>query len=46
MVKTLRRSVAVLLGAGLLAGVFRLRGGGGVPQQEGGWRELAGPDLS
>lgn len=46
MVKTLRRTVVVLFGAGLLAGVLRLRGSGGVPPQEGGWRELSGPDLS
>jgi hypothetical protein len=31
--------------AGLVAAVLRLRGSGGVPPQQGGWRELSGPDL-
>jgi hypothetical protein len=34
-----------LLTAGVVAGVLRLRGTGGVPPQGGGWRELTGPEL-
>jgi hypothetical protein len=30
---------------GMIAGVLRLRGTGGVPPRTGGWRELSGPDL-
>lgn len=45
MVKTLRRTLVALCGAGLVAGVVRLRGTGR-PKAEGGeWRELSGPDL-
>ena len=43
--KTLRRALLALGVAGLVAGVLRLRGSGGVPPQDGGWRELSGPDL-
>ena len=31
--------------ASLIAALLRLRGTGGVPPQDGGWRELSGPDL-
>ncbi len=31
--------------AGFIAAVLRVRGTGGVPPQDGGWRELSGPDL-
>lgn len=31
--------------AGLVTLVLRLRGSGGLPPQEGGWRELAGPEY-
>jgi hypothetical protein len=41
----LRRALAALGLAGIIAGVLRLRGTGGVPPQKGGWRELSGPDL-
>ena len=41
----LRRALAALGIAGLIAGVLRLRGTGGSPPQGGGWRELSGPDL-
>ncbi|HEY7938669.1 MAG TPA: hypothetical protein VID05_02485 [Acidimicrobiales bacterium] len=41
----LRRALAALGIAGLVAAVLRLRGSGGVPPQQGGWRELSGPDL-
>lgn len=45
MVKTLRRTILALCGAGLIAGALRLRGTA-TPPSEGGWRELSGPDLS
>ena len=41
----LRRALAALGLAGMIAGILRLRGTGGVPPQTGGWRELSGPDL-
>jgi hypothetical protein len=41
----LRRALVALGIAGLIAGVLRLRGTGGTPPQEGGWRELSGPEL-
>ncbi|HEX7165411.1 MAG TPA: hypothetical protein VF230_00390 [Acidimicrobiales bacterium] len=44
--KALRRAIAALLTAGLVAAVLRLRGTGGTPPQTGGWRELSGPDLT
>jgi hypothetical protein len=43
--RALRRALAALGAAALIAGVLRLRGTGGVPPQTGGWRELSGPDL-
>ena len=43
--RALRRAILALSAAGLIAGVLRLRGTGGVPPQQGGWRELSGPDL-
>ena len=43
--KMLRRALVALGLAGLIAAVLRLRGSGGVPPAEGGWRELAGPEL-
>lgn len=45
-VMTLIRRAFVALGfAAILAAVLRLRGSGGVPPQQGGWRELSGPEL-
>lgn len=41
----LRRAIAALGIAALLAAGLRLRGTGGTPPQSGGWRELRGPDL-
>ncbi len=41
----LRRALVALGLAGIIATVLRLRGTGGTPPQEGGWRELSGPDL-
>ncbi|MBW3557055.1 MAG: hypothetical protein KY454_09005 [Actinobacteria bacterium] len=43
--RALRRAAAALAAAGVIAGVLRLRGTGGVPPQSGGWRELTGPEL-
>ncbi len=44
-VKYLRRALAALGIAAVVAAALRLRGSGGVPPQDGGWRELSGPDL-
>jgi hypothetical protein len=44
-VKYLRRTLVALGIAGIVAAVLRLRGSGGVPPQDGGWRELSGPEL-
>ncbi len=41
--KVLRRAIVALSFAGAIAGVLRLRGKGGVPPQEGGWREVSVP---
>ncbi len=43
--KMLRRAMVALGLAGLIAAVLRLRGTGGTPPRDGGWRELEGPDL-
>ena len=43
--RALRRALVALGVAGIIAGILRLRGSGGVPPQTGGWRELSGPDL-
>ena len=40
-----RRLLLVLGLAGVVAAILRLRGTGGTPPQDGGWRELSGPDL-
>jgi hypothetical protein len=44
--KMIRKALAALAIAGLVAAVLRLRGTGGTPPQEGGWRELSGPEIS
>jgi hypothetical protein len=41
----LRRALAAVGIAGVIAVILRLRGSGGTPPQSGGWRELSGPDL-
>jgi hypothetical protein len=41
--KMLRRAMVALSLAGAIAGVLRVRGKGGVPPQEGGWREVSVP---
>lgn len=43
IMKTLRRFLVALSLAGTIAGVLRMRGKGGVPPQEGGWREVTVP---
>ena len=43
--KLLRRALVAIGIAGLIAAVLRIRGTGGTPPQDGGWRELDGPDL-
>lgn len=44
-VKLVRRALIALGLAGLVAAVLRLRGSGGVPPKNGGWRELSGDQL-
>lgn len=41
--RLLRRAIVALSLAGAIAGLLRVRGKGGVPPQEGGWREIAVP---
>ena len=41
--KMLRRALVALSLAGTIAGLLRLKGKGGVPPQEGGWREVSVP---
>lgn len=41
----LRRASVALGLAGLVAAVLRLRGSGGTPPREGGWRELTPDEL-
>jgi len=43
--KMFRRALVALGLAGLIAAVLRARGTGGVPPQDGGWRELSGPEF-
>ena len=43
--KYLRRALVAVGVAAVVAAALRLRGAGGVPPQDGGWRELSGPDL-
>ena len=43
VVKLLRRALGALLLAGTIAAAMRTRGKGGVPPQEGGWREVSIP---
>jgi len=42
-VKLLRRALGALALAGTIAALMRTRGRGGVPPQEGGWREVTPP---
>ncbi len=41
----LRRAIAALGVAAMIAAGLRIRGTGGTPPQTGGWRELRGPEL-
>jgi hypothetical protein len=41
--KMLRRALVALSLAAAIAGTLRVRGKGGVPPQEGGWREVSVP---
>jgi hypothetical protein len=41
-----RRAIVALSLAGMIAGVLRVRGTGGVPPQGGGWRELRPDELA
>ena len=43
--RTVRRALVALAVASIVAAVLRLRGSGGVPPQQGGWRELTGPEF-
>ena len=43
--RALRRAILAVLAAGVIGGLIRLRGSGGVPPSGGGWRELSGPEL-
>ncbi len=38
--KFIRRVVLAASVAGIIAGILRVRGKGGVPPQQGGWREV------
>ena len=40
-----RRAALALVLAGIAAAGVRFRRGGPVPLQQGGWRELSGPEL-
>jgi len=41
----IRQVLAALGIAALVAAVLRLRGTGGTPPTDGGWRELRGPEM-
>jgi len=45
MLLTLRRSIIAVAAAGLAAAFVRSRGNPDTPPQDGGWRELTGPEL-
>ncbi|MCU1352224.1 MAG: hypothetical protein JWM05_1433 [Acidimicrobiales bacterium] len=42
----IRRALVALGVAGVVAGVLRVRGTGGTPPQQGGWRELTVDELA
>jgi hypothetical protein len=44
-VKAFRRGLIVAIIAVLIGGVVKLRGKGGVPPSNGGWRQLDAPDF-
>ncbi|HLH99385.1 MAG TPA: hypothetical protein VKV06_01270 [Acidimicrobiales bacterium] len=43
--QTLRRALAALGAALVIAAFLRLRGSGGTPPRRGGWRELPSSEL-
>ncbi|HEX2048901.1 MAG TPA: hypothetical protein VHF27_14140 [Acidimicrobiales bacterium] len=43
--RAVRRAALALVLAGIAAAGVRFRRGGAVPVQQGGWRELSGPEL-
>jgi hypothetical protein len=43
--RAIRRGVLALVLAGIAGAAVRVRRGGPVPLQQGGWRELTGPEL-
>ncbi len=45
LITLIRRSLVAVAGGIAVAAAIRVRGGGGVPPQTGGWRELRGDDL-
>ena len=44
-VRGFRRGLIVVFVAAVAGGLMRLRGKGGVPPTNGGWRELEAPDF-
>ncbi len=44
--KMIRKALAAVAIAGVVAAVLRLRATEGTPSKGGGWRELSGPDLT
>jgi hypothetical protein len=36
----IRRALLAVVAAGLIAGILRVRGRGGIPPQRGGWQEI------
>lgn len=45
MLRLARLAATALSVAGAIAGILRVRSGGGVPPQVGGWRELRDSEL-
>jgi hypothetical protein len=45
LMQRLRRVFLAIGVAGLFAAAFRVRGKGGTPPSDGGWRQLEGPEL-
>jgi len=43
--RAFRRGLAVVFVAAIAGALMRLRGKGGVPPTNGGWRELEAPDF-
>ncbi len=41
--RLLRRALGAMMLAGTIAALLRTRGRGGVPPQDGGWREVSTP---